>query len=204
MKKETLFVAIASFVFGCLVGLIIPKLFSSTNVSAPHQHDHPASATSENVTDPKAVRKQYEHVLKEYEKIAQNDPKNFEALVTIGNVNFELNNYSAAIEAYQKALEINPENSNARVDMAICYRRLGKLDEAIEGLNRTIELDPKHIMAHYNKAIIMRYDKNDLDESKKEWEAFLKLAPNHSQASFAKDQILEIQNLIKQRGAAQK
>jgi len=201
MKRETLLVGITSFVFGCLVGLVVPKLFTADKVPVKPNNGYTSQGKvkTDGSTDPKVMKQQFEHVLKEYEKIVEKDPKNTGALVTIGNVNFELGKYEKAIDAYQKALDIKPEEGDVWVDMAICYRRLGKTDKAIEKMDKAIEYRPNHSMAHYNKAIILTYDTKNLAEAKKEWEIYLKLEPNSQQKDFVRERLLEIKNKMEQK-----
>jgi len=200
MKNESILVGVMCFVFGCLVGVMIPQIFKSgqkPSGTGQYKSENRTQGQNADVPDPKLVKRQLEHVLKEYENLLKDDPKNSNALITVANVYFELNRYKEAIEAYKKTLEIKPENADARVDMAICYRRMGDFDTAIKEISKAIEYNPKHAMSHYNMAVILRYDKNDLEGAKKAWETYLEIEPNSSQKDFVKERLVEIQNILR-------
>lgn len=109
--------------------------------------------------------------------ILKEDPENLQALIKIGNLSMDSNQYQEAVDAYSKALEIDPNNVNVRVDMGTCYRRLGRSDRAIEEFKKAIDIDPNHKYAHMNLGIVLAYDFKKKEEAIKELEQFLKLAP---------------------------
>src|SRR6266704_7088227 len=49
-------------------------------------------------------------------KIKQN-PKDFDSIVELGNINFDQKNYDDAINLYKKALEVRPDDLSLRTDM---------------------------------------------------------------------------------------
>ena len=64
-----------------------------------------------------------EQARKVFEKVLEIDPKNIQAHIFFGHVNYNHRNYDLAISAYKKALEIEPENV-----------------EALQGLANTLDL----------------------------------------------------------------
>jgi tetratricopeptide (TPR) repeat protein/tRNA A-37 threonylcarbamoyl transferase component Bud32 len=82
----------------------------------------------------------------EYSKLATRDPKNLEALIGIGRLNFKRGQPQAAIESLTKALNIAIERNNldgqamARNWIGTSYRSLNRLDLALTELNEALRL----------------------------------------------------------------
>lgn len=128
----------------------------------------------------------------EYKRIIAEDPKNYEALVGLGNLYFDNKQYQEAVDYYRKALKINPNEPNVRTDMAICYFYLGLNDLAASELEKVISQYPDHAKAHYNLGIVYKR-MGRLREAVKQFDEFLQLVPYGPDAQFAlnqKNQIL--------------
>ena len=63
-------------------------------------------------------------------KIKQN-PRDFDSIVELGNMNFDQKNYDDAVNLYKKALEIRPDALNVRTDMGTALFYQMRYDEAI-------------------------------------------------------------------------
>src|SRR5678815_3675172 len=63
-------------------------------------------------------------------KIKQN-PKDFEAIVELGNVNFDQRNFDDAIKLYKSALDLRPDDVMLRTDMGTAMFYLNRFDDAI-------------------------------------------------------------------------
>ncbi len=151
---------------------------------------------------PPELQAQYEFFKikeQEYKRILSDDPKNFEALVGLGNLYFDNQQYQQAIDYYRKALKVQPNNPDVRTDMAICYFYLNLNDLAVSELEKVVKSYPNHAKAHYNLAVVYRRI-GRLEAAKSEFEAFLKLVPYGPDAEFAANQLNAINELLKQRG----
>src|SRR6188474_3789957 len=62
-------------------------------------------------------------------KIKQN-PKDFDSIVELGNINFDQRNFADAVNLYKKALEVRPDALNVRTDMGTALFYQNKFDEA--------------------------------------------------------------------------
>lgn len=115
--------------------------------------------------------------------IVGREPDNLNAWIKLGNLSMDSNRYEDAIMAYQNALRLDPGNTDVRVDMGTCYRRTGNPQKALEMFRKTIEMDSKHLYAHRNAGVVLAFDLKQYDEAITEFETYLKLAPNASDAA---------------------
>ncbi|WP_168061308.1 tetratricopeptide repeat protein [Candidatus Manganitrophus noduliformans] len=130
--------------------------------------------------------------LAEYKARLEKDPKDIEALVFMGNANYDIQRFEKAKEFYQKALEVDPDNTHVRTDLASSYRSLGEIDQALEELNKVLKADPKHEIALYNSGIILLNDKNDAEKATAAWEKLVQLKPNDPLSEELKKKISEL------------
>ncbi|MCG3116189.1 MAG: tetratricopeptide repeat protein [Candidatus Manganitrophus sp. SA1] len=130
--------------------------------------------------------------LAEYKARLEKDPKDIEALVFMGNANYDIQRFEKAKEFYQKALEVDPNNTHVRTDLASSYRSLGETDQALEELNKVLKSDPKHEVALYNSGIILLNDKNDAEKATAAWEKLVQLKPNDPLSQELKKKISEL------------
>ena len=124
-------------------------------------------------------------------KIKQN-PKDFDAIVELGNMNFDQKNYNDAIKLYKKALEIRPEALNVRTDMGTAMFYQNRFDEAIAEFQQTLKSDPKNAQALFNLGVAMLHGKNDPKCALEYWEQLVATNPDHPQAAFVREQIQKL------------
>ncbi|MBI3805502.1 MAG: tetratricopeptide repeat protein [Nitrospirae bacterium] len=130
--------------------------------------------------------------LAEYKARLEKNPKDIEALVFMGNANYDIQRFEKAKEFYQRALDVDPNNNHVRTDLASSYRSLGETDQALEELNKVLKVDPNHEVALYNSGIIYLNDKNDPDKARVVWEKLVQLKPNDPLSEELKKQIKEL------------
>lgn len=128
----------------------------------------------------------------QYKDVIAKDPKNYDALVSLGHLYFDSGQPEKAIEMYQRALEINPKDANVRTDMGTMYRNLGKFDRAIEEFRRAAVDDPRHEQSRYNLGVTLYNDKKDMKGAANAWEELLKISPNHPNAEGLKQMISQL------------
>ncbi len=135
--------------------------------------------------------------LAEYKARLEKNPKDIEALIFMGNSNYDIQRFEKAKEFYQRALEVDPNNTHVRTDLASAYRSLGETDHALEELNRVLKADPNHEVALYNSGIIYLNDKNDPEKARVSWEKLVQLKPNDPLSQELKKQISELKQPAK-------
>lgn len=125
-------------------------------------------------------------------KILAQDPKNLNALIKLGNIYMDTENFPKAVENYEKALAIDGKNMNVLVDMGTCYRRMGRTDKALEIFMDANKKDPNHAIGQLNTGVVLLYDYNKAEEALPYFEQFVKLSPASQQAEEVKALIVEI------------
>ena len=124
-------------------------------------------------------------------KIKQN-PKDFDSIVELGNLNFDQRNFNDAINLYKTALEIRPDALNVRTDMGTAMFYQNRFDEAIVEFQQTLKADPNNAQALFNLGVTMLHGKSDPKGALIYWEKLIETNPNHPQAVFVKEQILKL------------
>jgi cytochrome c-type biogenesis protein CcmH/NrfG len=130
-------------------------------------------------------------------KIKQN-PKDFDSIVELGNINFDQRNFADAVNLYKKALEVRPDALNVRTDMGTALFYQNKFDEAIAEFQQTLKGDPTNAQALFNIGVSMLHGKNDPKGALEYWERLVATNPNHPQAIFVKEQIQKLKEQQKQ------
>ncbi len=141
----------------------------------------------------------FDNEIKLLRDIVVKEPDNLNAWIKLGNVAMDTKRFDEAINAYSNALRLDPSNVNVRVDMGTCYRRAGNALKAVEVYDKAIEIQPGHLYAHKNRGVVLAFDLHRYAEAAREFESYLKLSPDASDAQ----QIREIINELKTKSASE-
>jgi cytochrome c-type biogenesis protein CcmH/NrfG len=192
MKREHALVSIAvAFVAGILVGVVSTVFYQERIPSIP-----PAVKPSPTAGAP-ALTADMAKQISVLQSILKDDPKNLKALIELGNIYFDLNQFDPAIQSYSKALEIDPKNADVRTDLGILFRRKGDYDKAIAEFRKAAEEDPHHVNSRYNLGVVLLHDKGDVKGAIKAWEDFLKVEPNSPRAENIRNQLGKMKSMAK-------
>jgi cytochrome c-type biogenesis protein CcmH/NrfG len=192
MKKEYAFLFIAiAFVAGIVTGVIATVLYEEKMPLPPPSFK--ASQSSPAPANTADIQKQIS-ILR---GILKEDPKNLKALIELGNLYFDAEQFDSAIQFYTRALEIDPKNPDVRTDMGIMYRRKGNPDRALAEFKRAAQEDPKHVNSRYNIGVVLLHDKADIKGAIKAWEEYLKLEPAGPRAENIRSQMEKMRNMVK-------
>jgi tetratricopeptide (TPR) repeat protein len=73
-------------------------------------------------------------------------PQSYEAIVALGNANFDANNFEIAEKWYTAALVKKPQDINVRTDLGLTFlfRQPQNIDRAIQEFRRSLAIDPRH------------------------------------------------------------
>ena len=84
-------------------------------------------------------------------------PDNLDAIIALGNANFDANNFEIAEKWYTAALVKNPKDINVRTDLGLTFlfRAQPDVDRAIQEFRRSLEIDPSHEQTLQNMTVAL-------------------------------------------------
>jgi tetratricopeptide (TPR) repeat protein len=87
----------------------------------------------------------------------QLQPDSYDALVQLGNVNFDANRFPEAEKWYTLALEKKADDVNVRTDLGLTFllREPANLDRAITEFRASLARDPKHLQTLQNLTVAL-------------------------------------------------
>lgn len=124
-----------------------------------------------------------------YKERLEADPQDLEALIALGNANFDIQRFDKAKDLYLRALKIDPKNVSVRTDLASCYRNLGDINQAFAELERVLAIDAGHETALYNKGVLLLNDRNDTRGAIRAWEKLIEKNPDLEYAQDLREKI---------------
>jgi tetratricopeptide (TPR) repeat protein len=94
-------------------------------------------------------------------RVVENNPKDYNAVVSLGNIYFDIAHdkkdneiYKKARDYYKKALEIKPDDAETQTDLGLTYLMQNPADEAnaVAAFQKSLKIDPKNEKALQNMA----------------------------------------------------
>ena len=131
-------------------------------------------------------------VVAKYKQRLEKDPKDKEALLFLGNANYDISRFDQARGYYLRYLELDPADAGVRTDLATTYYNTKDVDSAVRELKVVLEKAPDHEAALYNLGLILWKDKQDPQGAVRNWEALLKAHPDHPKAAEIRKQLDEL------------
>ncbi|WP_306601642.1 tetratricopeptide repeat protein [Geothrix sp. 21YS21S-2] len=119
----------------------------------------------------------------------EKNPKDFDALVLLGNDYFDTHQPQLSVDAYAKALALDPKNPKAPdilTDQGVMYRELKAYDKALANFKQAGKLDPNHLPSMLNMGIVYATNLNDKAAARKIWAKIVEIAPESPQGQQAK------------------
>ena len=173
MNRDSIIYSICSFLLGLIIGslLIGPRLGKLSGAPAPPPAQTGPSQPTGNPME--AVRQQIA-ALKE---AIDRNPRNFDALVQLGNLYMDAAKYPQAIDYYERALAVS-ENPDVRVDLGICYKQSGQLDKALAAFRKAGAEAPNQWQPMFNAAIVLG-EMQRFDEARALIGELKKIRPNN-------------------------
>ncbi len=166
MTRDNIVFTTCGLILGLVIGsfLIGPRLApkpssgdSAAAVEAPSETaTAPATASAAaamgggNMQTMNAVREQ----LANLKAAVERDPKNYDALLQLGNMYMDAAKFPQAVDYYERALALR-EDPAVRTDLGICYKQAGQLDKSVDAFRKVSEEAPNQWQALFNEAIVL-------------------------------------------------
>lgn len=100
-----------------------------------------------------------QQILQLRDYVAQH-PEDSQAVLRLGNMNFEIKRWDSAAELYDRYLEAQPDNPDVITDLGVCNRQLGAYDQALDLFHQAQKLSPDHWQSRYNEVVVLAFDLN--------------------------------------------
>jgi tetratricopeptide (TPR) repeat protein len=185
MKKEyqTLLIFLGIIIIS---GAIIFGLSGSGTKSTSNPH---AGMSGETQMPSGPDTTQLNEQLVTFESQLKADPKNYDAIVGLGNTYYDLGNPQKAIQYYEEALKAQPNDAMVMVDLGAMYRQLGDPDKALDLFRKAINSNPNLPQAYFNLGMVLRMEKRDLQGAAQAWKKYIELDPTSQARPFLEEQI---------------
>lgn len=128
----------------------------------------------------------------EHKQRLEKNPKDLEALVFLGNANYDITRFDKASEYYVRALAMDPGNIRIRTDLATSYYNMGHVDKAISEIRAVLKQEPSHETALFNLGMILLNHEKDKKGAIQAWETLLKEHPNSPRAQGVRQKLEEL------------
>jgi Tfp pilus assembly protein PilF len=186
MRADSIVFALAGIMFGVIVGWVLGSQQARTAVpvAAPAAQTQAASGqtaaqgTQAVPLDPDRVRA--------LEAVAEQNPKDAQPRVQLGNMFFDAEQYPQAISWYEQAMAIDSKDANISTDLGVAYYYTNQPDKAITQFNHSLSLDPRHTKTLLNMGIVRAFGKQDLAGASEAWQKVVAIAPNSPEGQAAK------------------
>lgn len=162
---------IFSFLFGLFIGFSIGYVITDLHYRKLElkTQSTPTQSTSSPMDE---VHRQ----LKTFQEILKKNPNDYEALVHLGNLYYDIGQYDKAIPYYEKAVEIK-KDINVITDLGTCLRETGNAKDAINYYEEALKIDANHWKAIYNIIIVSIKDLKDKEKALFYFEKLKKINP---------------------------
>ncbi len=123
-----------------------------------------------------------------YKAALAKNPKDLDATIGLGNLEFDSSQWDKAIDYYSRALAIDATNADVRVDRAIAYHAAGQNDVSKRELLQVVREKPDHKNAWLNLGVVSR-EMGDHAGAVRAWEKYLELDPQGEHAASIRQEL---------------
>ena len=125
------------------------------------------------------------------------NPKDFDALIELGNIDFDQSKFTEASVWYEKALAVEPDNPNIHADLGTTYFYAQRIDESIVEFQKSLAIDPTHPQALYNIGVAQLHGKNNAQAALEMWQKLVDAHPTYPRIDVVKQQIEALKTQLK-------
>jgi cytochrome c-type biogenesis protein CcmH/NrfG len=184
MRADAIVFGIAGTLFGLIIGWVLgsQQAVGTARIAAPVAQSAPAAPGQQPppppTIDPDKV--------KALQTVAQQNPKDIQSRIQLGNMFFDAEQYQDSIQWYEQAVQLNPQDANVSTDLGVAYYYTNQPDRALAQFDKSLAIDPKHVKTLLNVGIVRAFGKQDFSGAAKAWEQVATLAPESPEGQAAK------------------
>ena len=193
MRAESIVFAIAGTLFGLIVGWILGSQQAgggSRVAAAPTEAAAPATGGAASSQAAPLDQNRVQTL----RNAAEQNPKDAESRVQLGNTYFDAEQYTDAITWYESAMALKPSDPNVSTDLGVAYYYTNQPDRAIAQFQKSLAVDPKHIKTLLNMGIVKAFGKQDLAGAAAAWQQVVALSPNSPEGQAASKALQGLRN----------
>jgi len=135
-----------------------------------------------------------------YEKAIELDPGQASALVNLGTIHYNQQDWPKAEDCYRRALKVRPDYALAHFNLGNLYDETGQWHKALEQYLAALAAQPDYPDAHYNIALLHQSHGEPL-KAVRHWRAYLKADPNGYWAAIARRELTKLRDKSVVEGA---
>lgn len=109
------------------------------------------------------------------------NPADYDALVKLGDLYYDGQQFANAIQYYERALAIHPENPDVRTDLGTAYWYSGNADKALAEMDISLKYKPGHPQTLFNMGWVRWQGKADAKGAVEAWQKLLRANPDYPQ-----------------------
>ena len=143
--------------------------------------------TAQNVQDELQMIQQLEAQLIE-------TPDDFQLLVDLANLYFDIQSFQSAVLYYELALELRPDDPSLRTDMATALYYSDRVEEAIVEFETSLAIEPNHPQTLFNMGVVLLEQRDDREGAIGLWETLVRENPLYPQRDMVQAEIDRLRN----------
>lgn len=121
--------------------------------------------------------------------VLEQNPDDRDALLTLANLNFDIQNWPRAQELYERLLKLDPSNPDVMTDLGIALRSQGQFPRALELFRAARQLQPAHWQSLFNETIVLAFDLKDFAGAEKAIAELRVAAPGNPDVQRLADEV---------------
>src|SRR6185436_9356221 len=185
MRADAIVFGIAGTLFGLIIGWVLgtQQAGGTARIAAPVTQSAPAASAQQQQPPPPTIDPDK---VKALQTVAEQNPKDVQSRVQLGNMFFDAEQYNDSIQWYEEAVKLTPQDVNVSTDLGVAYYSTNKPDRALAQFDKSLAIDSKHIKTLLNVGIVRAFGKQDFAGAAKAWEQVAALAPESPEGQAAK------------------
>jgi len=184
MRADSIVFAVAGVLFGVIVGWVLGSQQARTTVPAAPVAQATAQGAAQQPGS-QAIPLDQERV-RALESVAQQNPRDAQPRMQLGNMYFDAEQYPQAISWYEQAFALDAKDPNLSTDLGVAYYYTNQPDRSIKQFEHSLSVDPKHTKTLLNMGIVRAFGKQDLQGAAQAWEQVVAIAPDSPEGQAAR------------------